>query len=98
MNDERLYFVVYDISFPRRYRKVFKTLKGYGEWVQLSVFQCRLTRIQYLELIAELDELIDHDEDHIVAIDVGLADKVDPKVTAIGVRDFEPISKGSIIL
>ena len=43
MNDERLYIVTYDIADQRRWRRVFKAMQGYGEWLQLSVFQCRLT-------------------------------------------------------
>jgi len=38
MNDQHLYIVTYDISDQRRWRKVFNLLKGYGEWLQLSVF------------------------------------------------------------
>lgn len=41
--DERLYIVTYDIASQRRWRKVFRTMEGFGEWLQLSVFQCRLT-------------------------------------------------------
>jgi CRISPR-associated protein Cas2 len=43
MIDERLYIVSYDISNDRRWRRVFKLMRGYGQWLQLSVFQCRLT-------------------------------------------------------
>ena len=42
MKDEHLYIVTYDISDPKRWRAVFKAMKGYGEWLQLSVFQCRM--------------------------------------------------------
>ena len=31
---ERIYFVVYDIADPKRWRSVFKTMHGYGDWVQ----------------------------------------------------------------
>ena len=44
MNDERTYIVTYDIADARRWRRVFKTMNGFGEWLQLSVFQCRLSR------------------------------------------------------
>lgn len=53
--DQRLYIVAYDISSPKRWRRVFKVMKGYGEWVQLSVFQCRLTARQQAELVALLE-------------------------------------------
>ena len=58
MAAERLYIVAYDISQPKRWRHVFKTMKGYGHWVQLSVFQCRLTARRRAEMAARLDDLI----------------------------------------
>jgi len=43
---EHLYVISYDISEPKRWRRVFKIMKGYGEWLQLSVFQCRLNKMR----------------------------------------------------
>jgi CRISPR-associated protein Cas2 len=40
--NERLYIVTYDIADPKRWRQVFRAMEGYGRWLQLSVFQCRL--------------------------------------------------------
>jgi len=37
MTDERLFIVTYDISDAKRWRRVFKVMHGYGEWLQLSV-------------------------------------------------------------
>ena len=34
--DERMYIIAYDISDPKRWRRVFKLMHGYGEWLQLS--------------------------------------------------------------
>ena len=96
--DERLYFVVYDISDPKRWRSVFRTMHGYGEWVQLSVFQCRLTRVRHAELIADLDGIIHHDEDHLVIIDLGPADKVEPKIVSLGKRPFTTVEREPIIV
>ena len=97
-SDERLYFVIYDISTPKRWRSVFKTMHGYGEWVQLSAFQCRLTRLRHAELVADLDRLIHHDEDHVVVIDVGLADSVRPNVISLGKRPYTPIEREPMIV
>ena len=36
MANERLYIVAYDIAEPKRWRRVFKVMKGYGHWLQLS--------------------------------------------------------------
>ena len=55
--DEHLFIVTYDISDPKRWRAIFSLMNGYGEWLQLSVFQCRLTRRRHAELVATLDEV-----------------------------------------
>ena len=95
---ERIYFVVYDIADARRWRSVFKTMHGYGDWVQLSVFQCRLTPTRHAELVADLDELIHHDHDHVVVVDVGPADQVQPRVIALGKRPYTPVAKEPTIV
>ena len=84
MNDERLYIVTYDIADQRRWRRVFKAMQGYGEWLQLSVFQCRLTRRRRAELETRLRELVKNGEDHILLIDVGPADKIHLAVESLG--------------
>lgn len=96
--DQRLYIVAYDISCPKRWRRIFKLMKGYGEWVQLSVFQCRLTAKQQAELVALLDGIIKHDEDHIVLLDLGVADNVVPRVVSLGKADFTPIEHEPVIV
>ncbi len=95
---ERLYFVFYDISDPKRWRSVFKTMHGYGEWVQLSVFQCRLSRVRHAELIADLDGIIHNEQDHLIIVDLGPADQVNPKVVSIGKRSFVPVEREPVIV
>jgi CRISPR-associated protein Cas2 len=70
----RLYLVAYDICEPRRLRKVFKTMQGFGEHLQLSVFQCDLTAIDRIEMEAALEQIINHDEDKVLMIDLGPSD------------------------
>jgi CRISPR-associated protein Cas2 len=96
--DQRLYIVAYDISDQRRWRRVFQTMKGYGEWVQLSVFQCRLTAKQHAELIALLDGIIHHGEDHVILMDLGLAEHVDPRVVSLGKAEFVAIEHEPVIV
>ncbi len=96
-NQEHLYLITYDISDPKRWRRVFKLMHGYGEWLQLSVFQCRLNRKQHAELIALLDGIIHHRDDHILSIDIGLADKVEPLVVSLG-KNFSPVERQPIIV
>lgn len=95
--DEHLYIVTYDISDDKRWRAVFRLMKGYGEWLQLSVFQCRLNQRRHAELFATLDQLINHDHDHVLIVDIGLADKVSPRVISLG-KAFAPVTREPIIV
>jgi CRISPR-associated protein Cas2 len=96
-NDEHLYVVTYDVSDSKRWRRVFKLMHGYGEWLQLSVFQCRLTRQRHAELVATLDCLIHHKEDHVVLLDLGPAESIDPRVISLG-KVFSPIEREPVIV
>ena len=95
--EEHLYIVAYDISDSRRWRSVFRTMNGYGEWLQLSVFQCRLSRKRHVQLEAALDEIINHEEDHVIIMDMGVADSVKPRVQSLG-KDFAPVERVAIIV
>jgi CRISPR-associated protein Cas2 len=97
MNEEHLYVVTYDISDPKRWRRVFNVMNGYGEWLQLSVFQCRLNRQRHAELVALLDDMIHHAEDHVLFVDVGPADRVIPRVVSLG-KDFQPVAREPIVV
>ena len=97
MAKERLYIVTYDIAEPKRWRQVFNTMKGYGQWLQLSVFQCRLTARRRAEMTTRLEALIQPLEDHILILDLGPADCVDPRVESLG-RGYEmPTRRATIV-
>jgi len=95
--DEHLYIVTYDIRDPKRWRRVFKLMHGYGEWLQLSVFQCRLSRQRHAELLATLDEIILAAQDHVLMLDLGPAGKVEPRVVSLG-RGFQPIQRDVVVV
>jgi CRISPR-associated protein Cas2 len=95
--DEHLYIVAYDISDQRRWRSVFRTMNGYGQWLQLSIFQCRLSRKRHIQLRAALDEIINHGEDHVIIMDLGVAESVNPRVQSLG-KEFTPVEKSAIIV
>jgi CRISPR-associated protein Cas2 len=67
----RHYFVTYDICDAKRLRRVFKTMKGFGAHLQLSVFQCDLPEIDLVRMKATLTEIIDPREDQVLIIDLG---------------------------
>jgi len=97
MRDEHLYVVTYDISDQKRWRRVFNLMNGYGEWLQLSVFQCRMSRQRHAELISLLAGIINHDQDHVLFVDVGPADRVNPRVVSLG-KNFEAVTREPIIV
>jgi CRISPR-associated protein Cas2 len=97
MIDERLYIVSYDIANERRWRRVFKLMRGYGQWLQLSVFQCRLTARRRAEMARRLEEVIHAHDDHVLILDLGQADKVDPRVESLG-KTFAPVKRTAIVI
>ncbi len=95
--DEHLYIVAYDIADPKRWRRVFKLMNGYGEWLQLSVFQCRLSRRRHAEMIQLLDGIIQHKDDHVIAMEIGPAESIRPRIVSLG-KDFQPIAREPVIV
>ncbi len=94
---ERLYIVTYDIANQKRGRAVFKLMHGYGEWMQLSVFQCRLSAKRHAELIATLDQIIHHKDDHVLIMDVGKVELVEPRIVSLG-KTWEAVKKEPLIV
>jgi len=94
----RLYLVTYDICEPRRLRKIFKTMQGFGEHLQLSVFQCDLTAIDRIEMQAALEEIIDHSQDKVLIIDLGPTDPFPVKnIQTLG-RQVKLVRRASAIV
>lgn len=94
----RLYLVTYDISDPGRLRKVFKTMRGFGEHLQLSVFQCDLTPMARVEMQAALEEVIHHEEDKVLIIDLGPTEaRTVHSVQALG-RQKGLVKRGPVVV
>lgn len=52
------YLVCYDIRSPKRWRKAYKLLQGYGEHLQYSIFRCWLSQRQREKLRWELEKIL----------------------------------------
>lgn len=65
------YVVSYDVSSQRRWRRVFRTMCGHGDHIQLSVFRCELSAVELVRLKAELSCLINHEEDQVLFVNMG---------------------------
>jgi CRISPR-associated protein Cas2 len=95
--EDHLWIVTYDVADQRRWRRVFRIMKGRGEWLQLSVFQCRLSRRGMAELHAALSEVVNNNQDHVLFLDLGPADEVKPRVSSLG-KAFEPVERRTLIV
>lgn len=97
MIDEHLYIVTYDVADDKRWRRLFRLMHGYGEWLQLSVFQCRMTRARQIELVQRIETILHREEDHLLMLDIGPAENVQPRVLSIG-KAFAPVERAPVIV
>ena len=95
--DDHLYIVAYDISDTRRWRRIFKILHGYGDWLQLSIFQCRLSKTKRAELESRLREVIKVGQDHLLIIDVGPEKNMRLRIESIG-KELDTVEKKAIVI
>jgi len=67
-----LYLVAYDICGPRRLQRISRYLTGYKVGGQKSVYELWVTAAELAAIRAELETLMQLDEDrlHILALDV----------------------------
>jgi len=92
------YLVCYDICDEKRLRKVFKIMRGYGDHLQYSVFECQLTATDLVRLRAELGFEIHHDEDQVLFVDLGPAEgRGDRVITALG-KPYTAIDSPCIVV
>jgi len=68
------YIVAYDIADPKRLQRVHRTMRGYGDPLQYSVFRCVLSPSERVLLIEALTPIINHREDQVMLINLGPAD------------------------
>lgn len=57
--------VSYDVPSDKRRTKIHKVLKSYGQWMQLSIFECDLSQTEYARLRNRLSKLIKPEEDSV---------------------------------
>ncbi|HEY0194329.1 MAG TPA: CRISPR-associated endonuclease Cas2 [Kofleriaceae bacterium] len=85
------FIVTYDISDDDRRTAVFRTLRGFGDHIQYSVFRCDLSDQVRITLVAALHVLIDHKEDQILLFDLGPVEgRASTCVTALGRPHLAP--------
>jgi CRISPR-associated protein Cas2 len=92
------YLVCYDIADEKRLRKVFKVMRGYGDHLQFSVFECQMTAMDLTRCRNELSELINHDLDQVLFVNLGPAEgRGERVITALG-KPYAPIDAPCIVV
>ncbi len=77
--------VCYDICNDKRLRTVFKIMRGFGDHLQFSIFECQLTPTDLARCRALISAVIHHEEDQVLFVNLGPADgRGDRVITAIG--------------
>lgn len=92
------YVVTYDIRHPKRLRKVYRLMCGYGEHLQLSVFRCELSKRELVELRSGLADLINHLEDQVLFVDIGPVEgRADTSITSLGQPYIAPTRRVIVV-
>ncbi|MCK9565842.1 MAG: CRISPR-associated endonuclease Cas2 [Methanothrix sp.] len=98
MGELKCYVVSYDIMDQKRLHRVHKTMKGFGDPIHYSVFRCYLTDKGKVELVAALTEIIKHDDDRIMIVDLGPLDgRAEERIEFLGVHPTQMESKAVVV-
>lgn len=85
------YIVTYDISDPKRLRRVHSLMLGHGDHIQLSVFRCELNHRELVELRSALSEIIHFEEDQVLFASLGPVEgRAKEAVHALGKPYLDP--------
>jgi CRISPR-associated protein Cas2 len=94
----KLYLVTYDISHPKRLRKVFGIMRGFGDHLQYSVFRCELSPKEQQQLLMKLDTEINHEEDQVLIFPLGPAGgENEENIQALG-KTYQPYERCAIVV
>lgn len=92
------FLVCYDISNDLRLRRVHKTMRGFGDHLQYSVFECQFSPTDLVRCRHALAKVIHHKEDQVLFVDLGPAEgRGDRVITALG-RPYTPLDGPCIIV
>jgi CRISPR-associated protein Cas2 len=90
------YIVAYDISNPKRLRKVATACQDFGIRKQFSVFLCRLSATDFVRLRSRLYDLINLEEDQVLFIP--LCGKCVQQIEALGRPTEAPQARDVVVV
>jgi CRISPR-associated protein Cas2 len=92
------FVVAYDIADPKRLREVARTMLGYGDRIQFSVFRCLMNDRQRELLISDISGIIHHTRDRVVLIDLGPAEGLSERRFRYLGRPLPPSSDAPMVI
>jgi CRISPR-associated protein Cas2 len=89
------HLVAYDISDPKRLRRVARVCEDFGTRRQLSVFFCRLAAVDLVRLKSRLYDAIDLERDQVIF--VPLCARCGAAIESLG-RPIEPPDARDVLI
>ena len=78
------YFVCYDVRNPQRLLQTYKTMCGYGDRIQYSVFLCDLSDVELIMMRSDLEDVMNIKEDSLVIVNIGSVEKSEARIITVG--------------
>ena len=92
------YLVCYDICDAQRLRKVYRTMRDFGDHLQYSIFECHFTPVDLAKCRHALSNVIKHSEDQVLFVDLGsTAGRGERVISALG-KSYSPIDAPCIVV
>jgi CRISPR-associated protein Cas2 len=87
-----------DICHDRRLAKGHKTMRGFGDHLHFSVFECQLSQADLSRCWHLLSTIIDHREDQVLFVDPGPVEgRGDRVISALG-KPYAPFGALCIVV
>jgi CRISPR-associated protein Cas2 len=81
----KTFLVCYDIRNDRRLARVAKAMRGFGDRIQYSIFECQFNAVDLVKCRAALGEIIHHKQDQVLFVDLGPVEgRGDRVITSLG--------------
>lgn len=92
------YLVCYDISDDKRLARVARTMRGFGDRIQLSIFECQFTAADLVRCRHALGQIVHHKEDQVLFVNLGPAEgRGDRVIVSLG-RAYSTLDAPAIIV
>ncbi|HMO87310.1 MAG TPA: CRISPR-associated endonuclease Cas2 [Lacipirellulaceae bacterium] len=92
------FLVCYDVRDDKRLRKVFRTMRDFGDHLQYSIFECQFTPIDLARCRHALSEIIKHNEDQGLFVARGPTEGRGQRVISALGQPYSPITAPCIVV